>query len=70
MSVMMNFLSSEFTKKAKILLQKKSNVYAVTDIDEKSLEYNKEIIDQEMKKTQLQIESHMNDMQFNIMLIR
>ena len=50
MSVTANFLLLEFMKKVKILLQKKSNVYAVTDIDEKSLEYNKEMINQEMKE--------------------
>ena len=66
----MNFLSSEFMKKAKILLQKKSNVYAVTDIDEKLLEYNKETVDQEIEEIWLQIRSHINDMQFNIMLTR
>ena len=70
MSVTANFLLLEFAKKVKILLQKKSNVYAVTDIDEKSLEYNKETVDQETEETQLQIRSHMNNMQFNIMLIR
>ena len=68
MSVTVNFLLLEFMKKAKISLQKKSDVYAVTDIDKKSLEYNKEMIDQEMKETQLQIKPHINDMQFNIML--
>ena len=52
-SVMINFLSSEFIKKAKILLQRKSDVYVVTDIDEKLLRYNKEMIDQEMKETRL-----------------
>ena len=50
MSVTVNFLSLEFMKKVKILLQKKSDVYAVTDIDEKSLEYNKETVDQKMKE--------------------
>ena len=70
MNVMTNFLSSEFTKRVKILLQKKSDVYAVTDIDEKSLEYNKEIVDQEIEETQLQIRSYMNDMQFDITLTR
>ena len=53
MNVTINFLSPEFAKKAKILLQKKSDVYAVTDIDKKSLEYNKETVDQEMKETRL-----------------
>ena len=65
-----NFMLSSFAKKANILLQMKSNVYTVTDIDEKSLEYNKEMVDHEMKETRLQIELHMNDMQFDIMLIR
>ena len=68
MSVTANFLSSEFVKKAKISLQKKSDVYAVTDIDEKSLEYNKETVDQETEEIRLQIRPHINDMQFNIML--
>ena len=67
---MTNFLSPEFAKKAKISLQKKSDAYAVTDIDEKLLEYNKETVDQETEETQLQIRSHINDMQFNIMLTR
>ena len=50
---MMNFLLSEFIKKVKILLQRKSDVYTVTDIDEKSLEYNKEMIDQEIEEIRL-----------------
>ena len=66
----MNFLLLEFVRKVKILLQKKSDVYVVTDIDEKLLEYNKEMINQKIKEIWLQIESHMNDMQFNIMLTR
>ena len=65
-----NFLLPEFTKKTKILLQKKSNVYAVTDIDEKPLEYNEEKIDHKTEETRLHIRPHMNDMQFNIMLTR
>ena len=44
MSVIINFLLSEFVRKVRILLQKKSDVYAVTDIDEKSLKYNKDMI--------------------------
>ena len=40
-------------KKAKILLQKKSDVYAVTDIDKKLLEYNKEMIDHEIEEIRL-----------------
>ena len=54
----------------KISLQKKSNVYAVTDIDEKSLEYNKEKIDHKIEETRLCIRPHINDMQFNITLTR
>ena len=68
MSVMTNFLLSEFAKKMKISLQKKSDAYAVTDIDEKPLEYNEEKVDHEMKEIRLCIESHMNDMQFDITL--
>ena len=69
MNVTVNFLLLEFIKKVKILLQRKSDVYIVTDIDKKSLEYNKEKIDQEIKEIKLHIRSHTNDMQFNIMLI-
>ena len=46
-------MSSKFVKKTKILLQKKDNVYAVTDIDKKLLKYNKEQIDQEIEETRL-----------------
>ena len=49
----MNFLSPEFAKKVKILLQRKSDAYAVTDIDEKLLEYNGEKVDHEMEETRL-----------------
>ena len=68
MSIMTNFLSSEFIRKVKISLQTKSDIYAVTDIDKKLLKYNKEMINQEIKEIRLQIKSHMNNMQFNIML--
>ena len=44
MSTITNFLSSEFVRKVNILLQEKSDVYEVTDIDEKSFEYNKNMI--------------------------
>ena len=37
---------SEFIRKSNISLKSKSDVYAVTVIDEKLLEYNKERIDQ------------------------
>ena len=53
MNIIVNFLSSEFAKKVKILLQKKDNVYAVIDIDEKLFEYNKETVNQEIKETRL-----------------
>ena len=66
--VIVNFILLSFVRKAKILLQTKSNVYTVIDIDEKSLRYNKEIVDQETKEIRLCIRSHTNDMQFNIML--
>ena len=46
----------------------KSNVYIVIDIDEKSLKYNKEIINQEIKETRLCIKSHINNIQFDITL--
>ena len=44
---------SSFVKRVNILLQRKSDAYTVTDIDEKSFEYNKEKIDQEMKEIRL-----------------
>ena len=43
----------KFTRKIKILLQKKDNIYIVTDIDKKSFKYNKEKIDQEIKEIKL-----------------
>ena len=65
-----NFLSPEFAKKAKIPLQRKSDAYAVTDIDEKPLGYNEGKVDHKTEETRLQIRPHMNDMQFNITLTR
>ena len=65
---MRDFILSTFTKKVKILLQKKSDVYKVTAVDDKLLVYNKEMVDQEIKETRLYIISHVQDMQFNIML--
>ena len=47
----------------------KSDVYAVTDIDKKLLEYNKERVDQKIEEIRLHIKSYINDMQFNIILI-
>ena len=43
----------EFMRKVNILLEKKSNVYVVTVIDKKFLEYNKEKIDQQIEETRL-----------------
>ena len=51
MSVTANFLSSEFASKVRILLQEKSDVYIVIDIDEKFLEYNKDVINYETEET-------------------
>ena len=42
--VIINFLLSEFISKVRILLQKKSNVYTVADIDKKLFKYNKDVI--------------------------
>ena len=53
MNITVNFILLSFAKKANILFQRKSNVYTVTDIDEKLLEYNKEKINQEMKEIRL-----------------
>ena len=60
----------EFIKKVNILLKRKSNVYIVTVINKKLLDYNKEKIDQQTEEIKLQIRSYINDMQFNIMLIK
>ena len=49
-NIITNFLLSEFVKKVRISLQEKSNIYIVTDIDKKSFEYNKEVINYEMKE--------------------
>ena len=51
--IIINFLSSEFIIKARILLKKKSNIYTVANIDKKLLEYNKDIVDHETEETQL-----------------
>ena len=51
MSVIVNFLLLKFIRKVRILLQEKSDIYAVTNIDKKSLKYNKDIINYKMKKT-------------------
>ena len=51
MSIIINFLLSEFIRKVRISLQEKSNVYTVTDIDKKSLKYNKDVINHETEET-------------------
>ena len=50
---MRDFLSSIFIKKVKILLQKKSNTYKVTAVNNKLLLYNNEIIDYKIKEIRL-----------------
>ena len=47
---MTNFLLSEFIRKTRILLQKKSDVYAVTNIDKKSLKYNQDMINHKIEE--------------------
>ena len=69
MSIITNFKLLEFIEKANILLQRKSDIYQVIDIDKKSFKYNKEIIDYKIKEIRLCIRSHVNNMQFNIILI-
>ena len=55
-----------FTKKVKIPLQKKNDIYKITAVDNKLLVYNKEIVDQKIKEIRLYIRPHVQDMQFNI----
>ena len=68
---MRDFMLSMFTKKIKIPLQQKKDrdIYKITFIDNKALNYNKRVVDCEIKDTQLQIRPHVWDMQFDIMLI-
>ena len=61
-SIIANFILLEFTEKVKISLQKKSDIYQVTDIDKRFLEYNKEIIDYKIKEIRLYIRSYVNNM--------
>ena len=51
--VIRDFMSSMFTKKAKLPLQAKSDVYKVTAVDNKLLFYNKEMINYEIKEIRL-----------------
>ena len=60
----------EFIKKANILLRKKNKIYTVTVIDKKSFKYNKEKVDQQIKEIRLQIRSYINNIQFNIIIIK
>ena len=68
---MRNFMSSMFTKKVKIPLQQKKDrdIYKVTSVDNKTLSYNKRVVDHETEDTQLQIGPHVQNMWFNITLI-
>ena len=63
-------MSSIFIKKVKIPLQQKKgrDTYEVTFIDNKTLSYNKRVVDHKIEDTQLQIEPHVWDMWFDIML--
>ena len=63
-------MSLEFARKKNISLRKKNEIYTVIAVDEKSLKYNKEKIDQQTEETRLQIELHMHNMQFDIIIIR
>ena len=69
--VMRDFVSSMFIKKIKILLQQKKgrDIYKITSVDNKALNYNKRVVDHETEDTWLQIGPHVQNMQFNIMLI-
>ena len=51
----------EFTRKMNILLRKKNEIYIVTVIDKKLLEYNKEKIDQQIEEIRLQIKLYINN---------
>ena len=50
---MRDFMSLTFIKKVKILLQKKSDVYKVTAVDNKLLSYNNKMIDHETEEIRL-----------------
>ena len=65
---MRDFMSLMFTKKVKISLQRKSDVYKVTAVDNKLLSYNNRIIDYKTEEIRLQIEPHVHNMWFNITL--
>ena len=48
--IITNFILLKFIRKVNISLYQKSDVYTVTDIDEKSLEYNKEMINNKIEE--------------------
>ena len=59
--VIVNFIVSSFIKKVNILLYIKSDTYIVTDIDEKSLEYNKKMINYKLEEIRHCIRLYIND---------
>ena len=61
---MRDFMSFIFTKQAKIQLQQKKNknIYKVTSVDNTALSYNQRVVNLKIEDTQLQIESHVQDM--------
>ena len=64
-------MSLTFAKKVKILLQQKRSrdIYKVTSVDNTALNYNQRVVDHETEDTQLQIGPHVQNMQFDIMII-
>ena len=52
-SAIRDFISPVFTKKIKIPLQKKSNVYKVTAVDNKLLSYNNKLVDHKTEEITL-----------------
>ena len=55
---MRNFISPVLIKKVKISLQKKSNAYEVTVIEDELLSYNNKMINYKIKEIRLQIRPH------------
>ena len=50
---MRDFMSFTFTKKVKVSLQKKSDIYEVTAVDNELLSYNNRMIDHKIKEIKL-----------------
>ena len=67
--VMRDFMSLMFTKKVKISLQEKSDVYEITAVDEKLLSYNNKMLNYKIEEIRLQIKPHVQNMWFDITLI-